>query len=281
MLVVDSQVHMWGANTPERPWPKPGEGGRNPKAHRDVPLGKEELLAEMDKAGVTAVIIVPPSWEGERNDLALAAARLHPGRFAVMGRVVPDEPDGPAAIANWKAQPGMLGVRLVFGDDSPWPDAGVDHWLWPSAESSGVPITLALRSHFGLVKEIAERHPRLRLSLDHMGTDWSKKDAEAFAHLDQVLRLAAYPNVAVKVSMLPSLSTDPYPYRNVHRYLREVYDAYGPRRMFWGTNLSRLPCSYRQAVTMFTEEIPWLSAADLDWIMGRAICDWLGWTLPR
>ena len=65
MKIVDAQVHIWAANTPERPWPARAE------PHR-APLGKEELLAEMDKAGVDRVIIVPPSWEGDRNDLAKA-----------------------------------------------------------------------------------------------------------------------------------------------------------------------------------------------------------------
>ena len=35
--------------------------------------------------------------------------------------------------------------------------------------------------------------------------------------------------------------------------------------MFWGSDLTRLPCSYREAVTMWTEEIPWLSAQDKEW----------------
>ena len=48
--------------------------------------------------------------------------------------------------------------------------------------------------------------------------------------------------------------------------------------MFWGSDLSRLPCSYRECVTMFTEEMPWLKAGDLEWIMGRGVCAWLGWS---
>jgi hypothetical protein len=62
-------------------------------------------------------------------------------------------------------------------------------------------------------------------------------------------------------------------------HLRRVFDAFGPRRTFWGTDLTRLPCTYRQAITLFTEELPWLSAGDQEWVMGRGICDWLGWPL--
>jgi hypothetical protein len=33
-------------------------------------------------------------------------------------------------------------------------------------------------------------------------------------------------------------------------------------------------------VTFFVEELPWLSADDMEWIMGRGICEWLGWPPP-
>ncbi|HEX9685480.1 MAG TPA: hypothetical protein VGA25_06485, partial [Burkholderiales bacterium] len=104
-MIVDSQVHIWGADTPERPWPK----HRPVKAQRDVPLGKDELLREMDAAGVARVVIVPPSWEGDRNDLGIAAAQAHPDRFAVMGRIDPEAPESRGRISAWRRQPGMLG----------------------------------------------------------------------------------------------------------------------------------------------------------------------------
>lgn len=73
----------------------------------------------------------------------------------------------------------------------------------------------------------------------------------------------------------------------MHEFVRQVYDAFGPERLFWGTDLTRFTywdrpgdpkhCSYRQAVTMFTEEMPWLSESDLTLIMGKALCKWLNW----
>ena len=91
---------------------------------------------------------------------------------------------------------------------------------------------------------------------------------------------AKRPNVAVKASTLPSHTSDVYPYRRTHPYLRRVYDAYGPTRVFWATDFTAMPCTYRQAITMFTEEIPWFTPEDKQWIMGRGVCEWLGWTLP-
>lgn len=103
----------------------------------------------------------------------------------------------------------------------------------------------------------------------------------AFAALPELCANGPAAQVAVKASALPCYSTEPYPFPGLHPHISRVYDAFGPRRMFWGTDWTRLPCPWRQAVTLLTEELPWLPAADLEWIMGRAICAWLGWPLPK
>jgi predicted TIM-barrel fold metal-dependent hydrolase len=102
------------------------------------------------------------------------------------------------------------------------------------------------------------------------------RDDDGFRDVDKLLAPAKRPNVAVKASALPCYSTAPYPYRDLHPHLKRVYDTFGPQRMFRGSDLSRLKGSYRECVTMFTEEMQWLSATDLEWIMGRALCEWLG-----
>ena len=30
---------------------------------------------------------------------------------------------------------------------------------------------------------------------------------------------------------------------------------------------------------MFTEEMPWLKGRDLEWVMGRGLCEWIGWRM--
>ena len=71
-----------------------------------------------------------------------------------------------------------------------------------------------------------------------------------------------------------------YPWRNIHGYIEQIFDAFGPHRSFWGTDITRMPCSYRQCVTMFTEELSFLSGTDKELVMGRALCAWIDWKLP-
>jgi predicted TIM-barrel fold metal-dependent hydrolase len=278
MLIADAQVHIWAANTPERPWPARAE------PHR-APLGKDELLSEMDKAGVDRVVIVPPSWEGDRNDLAVDAATSHPGRFAIMGRFDPAASGARDTIRGWKKQPGMLGMRFTFHTPvlrQPLLDGKFD-WVWGEMEKLGIPaMVLFHHEYMHLADKVAERYPGLRLVLDHLGLKSGKDVREDvnFASLGNVLALARRPNVAAKVSAMPCYVDDKsYPFKSVHPQIRRVFDAFGPRRTFWGTDLSRLPCTYRQGVTMFTEELAWLKGEDLAWVMGRGVCEWLGWKI--
>lgn len=278
MLIVDAQVHIWAASTPERPWPA------RHAPHRPVPFSKDDLLAEMNAAGVHRAVLVPPSWEGERNDLALAAAAAHPDRFAIMGRIDPADPASRDAIAGWRRQPGMLGLRFTFHTPQlePLLTEGRVDWIWRAAEEAGLPLMLlANRPRLNLIADIAQRHPGLRIVIDHLATPKGVKDDAAFNDLDLLLALAKHPNIAAKASGMPYYSSDAYPWHNLWPHLRRVYDAFGPQRLFWGTDLTKLPCTYRQAVTMFTDEIPWLTAQDKDWIMGRGLCEWLGWPAPR
>ena len=96
-------------------------------------------------------------------------------------------------------------------------------------------------------------------------------------HLEELLALARLPNVAIKATGAPGYSTQPYPYRNLHDVLHRIFDAYGPTRFFWGTDITRMPCTWRQCITLFTEELPWLAGPDLESVMGTGIRQWLGW----
>jgi predicted TIM-barrel fold metal-dependent hydrolase len=214
--------------------------------------------------------------------MAFEAVRNYPGRFAIMGSLPLDQPQSRSLIAGWREQPGMLGLRYTFLSDPArqWVEDGTLDWLWAAAEDAGVPIAALATDSLTALGRIAERHPGLRLTIDHLGGrggNTTLKDAESMTHMPELLALAKFPNVAVKATGAPGYSSEAYPFPAMHTYLRQIYDAFGPNRMFWGTDISKMPCSWRQCVEMFTEELPWLSDQDKRLIMGEAICAWWGW----
>ena len=273
MDIVDAQVHIWSGGKPANPH------------HRQVSaFTKDELLKEMAEAGVDAALIHPPtSWDPNANELAVEAARQLPDRFAILCNFPLDKPESRALIDGWKKRPGMLGLRFTFLQPhmKTWPTDGTMDWLWPAAERAGLPVALLAANFFPTVAEVAQRHPGLRLIIDHLGRQSpARTDETTWANLPEMLALARHPNVAIKATGAPSYSGQPYPFRNIHEPLRRIFDAFGPERMFWGTDITRMPCSWRQCVTLFTEELPWLSGRDQEQVMGKALCAWIGWKRP-
>ena len=268
MLIVDAQVHIWSAGPPTN------------QMHRQVnSYTAEECIRDMDAAGVDACLLHPPGWDPNSGAVSEAAAKKYPNRFAILGNFPLDKPESRSLIDTWKQRPGMLGLRYAFTQphQANWMTDGTMDWLWPAAERAGLPVALLAGEFLPLLGEIARRHPGLRLIVDHMAAVRNRQGAAAFETMPALVALARHPNIAVKATGGPSYAEDVYPFRSLHPYYRRLYDAFGPMRMFWGTDITRMPCSWRHCVTAFTEEMPFLSERDRELIMGRALCDWIGW----
>src|SRR3954467_5362887 len=162
--IVDGQVHLWKAESDDWKW-VPGMKPQMPE-----PFTIEKLVALMDGAGVDRVVVVPPSWPGDRNDYGLEAAKRYPTRFGVMGRIPLKNPQSAALLPKWKEQPGMLGVRVTFlGPAGAWLNDGTPDWFWPAAEKAALPVMFLTEGQSAKLAGIAERHLGLRLVADHMG----------------------------------------------------------------------------------------------------------------
>jgi predicted TIM-barrel fold metal-dependent hydrolase len=277
-MIVDAQVHLWLAETPERPWPAGGAA----RAHLPYPYTVDKLLPLMSEAGVDRVVIVPPSWEGERNDYALEAAKKYPDRFGVMGRVLLNSPAARAQLPDWRKQPGMLGVRLSFaGLQDKWMSDGTADWFWPAAAKAGIPIMILITNRQAEFARVVERNPDNIFIIDHMAlSNEIVKSGKAAEVIAATCAFARYPNVSCKMSSAPTRSQEGYPFRDMTPLLKRVFDAYGPRRCYWGTDITAAidKATYRQRITHFTETLDFLSEEDKDWVMGRAILARLNWS---
>ena len=274
-IIVDSQIHMWKANTPDRPW------APNTRPQIPEPMTIERVVPMLDSADVDRVVIVPPTLEGRRVDYGQEAARRYPGRFATMGSVVLNDPNEVERIKVWRDQPAVLGIRLnIAGELANWMKNGDVDWLWPAAEKYNVPIMFLTTGQLPLFAAVAERHPQLQLILDHMGISSEAARAGKIPEtIEQSATLARYPNVSVKLSSAVLFSNEAYPYRDINPYIRRLFDAFGPQRCHWGTDVTNsfAKADYKSRVTHFTEELDFLTEDDKDWVMGRSILQKLRW----
>jgi predicted TIM-barrel fold metal-dependent hydrolase len=273
MLIIDAQVHLWAG------------AGSSPR-HGSTPFRVTDALAGMDEAGVTAAVIHPPGWDPGSVDYAAAAVAAHPDRFATYATLALDHPDAPAHLTRLRTTPGVLGLRFLClaPEERTWPTDGTMAWMFAMAEKFDLPVALCGPTLMPIVAAVAARHPDLRLVVDHFGLAGYAEDGGLVRHPD-VLAWARYPNVAVKLTGAPDYATDRYPFPGMRAVVHAFYDAYGPARLFWGTDITRVDghggtrhkATWRECVTMFTEHMPFLSATDLELVMGRAHAEWHGW----
>src|ERR1051326_5557416 len=107
MTIIDSQVHAYEANTPQRPW----HSVPNWPAH----VTGDEMVAAMDRVGVDGAIFISPfSMYQYDASYAVEVQRPHPGRFAIVKPVNPDDPARADVIAEGKRTPGAGGTRIML-----------------------------------------------------------------------------------------------------------------------------------------------------------------------
>lgn len=267
MLVIDAQIHLW-------------QGFQAPPHHWRAPYQVEDALRDMAAAGVDRAVNCPALWDPNANDYAVEAATAYPDRFATMGWFDLARPADDAFLVAFLARPGMLGLRfvLVFATPEQLDPQGPLEWIWAGANRLGRPVALMVGpAQYEAVARIATTYPDLRILLDHNGVGPFDKLPQAAAHLDAFLALARLPNVAVKSTGTPSMATDDYPFASIQPVLKRTIDAFGVQRVFWGTDITRMRCSWRDCVRQFTQELDWLKGDDLAWVMGRGISRWLDW----
>jgi predicted TIM-barrel fold metal-dependent hydrolase len=284
MFIVDSQVHIWKDETAERPWIKGARERMALNGHRLEAFSYEECIGLMNEAGVNRALILPPSWEGDRVDYALEACEAYPDRFGVMARVPQNKPnEAKAMMRDWKHIPHIKGTRLTFHrpQDRNWMIDGTADWYWPFAEELDVKTMVHAPIWKAELGKIAEKHPKLRLIIDHMGIMARCVDDAIGYWVSETADLHVHPNIYVKVSALPGYSTQHFPFSNITKYVREMVDKMGARRCFWGTDLTRLMghgLTYKNTIEHFTQHMNF-TAEELDWIMGRGICECLEWPI--
>jgi predicted TIM-barrel fold metal-dependent hydrolase len=215
------------------------------------------MIEAMDSVGVDGALLVSPfSMYGYDASYALEVYAKHPGRF---GLIRPFDPQSEATadeMSEWTGLPGVVGARIMlayqpFEADDP----GLNRIFTASARA-GVPVNVLCWGKLPLMRDLARRHPNTQLVIDHVGLVQPFKPPpppDPFAELANVVSLAEYDNVAIKISGACTLSHEPYPYPDIWEPLGKVFEAFGFDRCMWGTDWTRAVnlLTYREGVEAF------------------------------
>ena len=280
-MIIDSQIHAYEANTPARPW----HSVPNWPAHATG----DEMVAELDRLGIDGAIFIS-SFSMYRYDASYAVEvqRAHPGRFALVKPVDPDDPANEDTVAEWKKSPGAVGVRIMPtrepGRDRRFDDPGFDRILRAAARHD-LPVNMLCWGNIETGTAIVDRHPETRFILDHLGILQPKAPPapdDPWADLPKVLELAKRPNVVIKISGACTLSKKPYPFPDIWDPLARIFDAWGFERCLWGTDWTRAYAvvNYDQAVEPF-RTTDRLSHTEKAMLMGGACAKAYRWQPSR
>ncbi|PKB67050.1 MAG: hypothetical protein BZY81_05765 [SAR202 cluster bacterium Io17-Chloro-G4] len=241
------------------------------------------MVAAMDAVGVDGALLISPHrmyhWDAS---YALGVYAQHPSKFGVIRPFDPESERVADEFAEWAATPGVVGARIMltageFQGDHP----GLNQILAAGAKA-GIPVNVMASGKLPLLGELARRNPETQIVIDHVGLAQPFEPPappEPFADLSNVVSLAAYDNVAIKISGACTLAHQPFPYPDIWEPLGKIFDAFGFDRCLWGTDWTRAVelLTYEQGVEAFrvTDQ---LSDSERSTLMGGSLAKIYKWS---
>ena len=278
MPIIDAQVHAYQRDHAGRPWAG--------QLHGSAEVSGDDMVAAMDAVGVDGALLISP-WTLYRYDgsYALEVYARHPTRFGLIKPFDPASSTVSEELSEWARLPGTVGARILFMEQSTpaATDAGLASILTAGA-TLGLPINVMCWNKLELFAELAQASPHTQLVLDHLGLPQPfapPVPTAPFAALKDVVALARFDNVAIKISGACTLSHEAFPYRDLRAPLGKLFEAFGFARCMWGTDWTRAVklLNYEQGVAAFCAS-DWLSASDRAALMGGSLARIYGWSPP-
>ena len=285
-MILDSHCHAWRRWPYDPPVP-------DPATHGSV----EQLLYEMDRHGVEKAALVcarigtGPNANEDNNDDAATAAARHPDRIAVIADVDCSwrtEHHTPGAAGRLREVAERLGIagftHYVHADNDRWfrSEAGMEFFATAAELDLVASLALGPAWHADL-RAVARASPTLPILVHHLGSV-SPARPTYDADLAQVLASAAEPNIGVKVSGFHYVSARgwDFPYADAREVFRQLYEAYGAHRMYWGSDFpaARPFLTYTQSLEVVRSHCSFVAAHDMAPILGGSLAQVLDTRRP-
>jgi L-fuconolactonase len=263
---IDAHHHLWTLERPGQAFPTPDLA----PIHRD--FGMAELLPHLDRHAIDATILVQVCEDAAETAWMLRLAAAEARVAGVVGWLELEAPDAPAAIAAAAADPLLVGLRpMVQGmADDGWLARPALAPAFEAMAAHGLVLDgLARPRHLASLRRVAERHPALRIVLDHCG-----KPEVAAGRLDpwraEVEALAGLPNTACKLSGLVTEAAPDWRLEDLRPVAAHVLRAFGPGRVMWGSDspVVELAGGYAAWAEAAEALLGGLPASDRDEVMG-------------
>ena len=272
-MIIDAHQHVWDLSRTRYDWLGPDLAPINQTMTQD------DALPRLRRCGVDGAVLVQSADNREDTDYMLATAEQHPEVVAVVGYVPLEDPATTAdQLADLAPRPLIVGIRNLIHDR-----ADPDFLLRPDVNESLALVAAAgltfdvvsvLPRHLEHVPVLAERHPGLRMVIDHLSKPpIGGADREPWWSL--IERAAQSPNVYAKVSGLyPADNPADWSTETIRPYVARALGCFGAERLMYGGDwpISVLAGDYEVVWRGLTPLFDELDAAQRDALLaGTAI----------
>jgi predicted TIM-barrel fold metal-dependent hydrolase len=239
-MIVEWNAHMFSSDL-ER-YPFYGQATYIPDDSQRKPDPVGAYLQRMEKVGIDRAVLVQPEPYGDDHRLLFDCLARDETRLKGTCLFMPHDPDAPAKLkALARREPRIVALRFHAhrGKESyleSFDDLAVRD-LWRCAGELGLVIELHIGPNYArqIARAVAE-YPSFSVLIDHMAEPQMGTSDE----YDDVLALAKYPNVTMKLSGLTHFSHTPEPHMDAKPLVTRVARAFGPDRLAWSSGSPHL-----------------------------------------
>ena len=239
-MIIEWNAHMFSRDTTRYPFhpraaylPDPADWSADPLA---------DYLAHMAATGIDKAVLVHPEPYGDDHRLVLDCLQREPTRFLATSLFYPSDADAPQKLSDLvRQEPKIIATRFhahrgtqAYLDSFTEPGVRA---LWEVAGELGLLIELHIGPNYA--REVADvicAYPTYPVLIDHLAEPLMGNPIE-FA---DVLALAEFDNVYMKLSGLSHFSNDAPLYLEAKPFTRWVVDAFGPERLVWGSGTPQI-----------------------------------------
>jgi L-fuconolactonase len=277
-VIVDAHHHLWRLDRADYGFLH----GLPASIDRDLVF--DDLLPTLRRLGIERTVVVQGVDADGDTDSMLEEAAAHPEIGGVVGWVPLDRAEVAATrLEQLRRNPVFRGVRAAINmqPDAEWllrDDVGEGLRL---LEDAGIPFDLVSvrRRHLDLVPELVERHPRLRIVIDHLSKPPIARD-EVEPWWTNIARAAESPTVFAKISGLMPARTpyDAWTLDDLRPFVDRAAEVFGPSRLMWGSDwpIIDLAGGYERAWDAAHELVADWTPADRDALFGATAVRFYG-----
>jgi predicted TIM-barrel fold metal-dependent hydrolase len=269
-VVVDTHTHAISSD--KQRYPLAPVGGHQSEWSAKRPVSFEGLLAAMDEAGIGRAVVVQASTVyGNDNSYVVEAVRHHPDRFGGVFSIDVLADDAVSQMQRW-LDAGLSGLRLfTTGSTMPgqagWLDDERSFPVWEYAQKHNVSICLQMTAQgIPALLNMVSRFPDVRVLLDHLARP-ELAGGPPYEAAAPLFSLAGHRGVYLKLTNR-TIAEASRGESTPAAFFPRVLDAFGVKRIAWGSNFPAAEGSLPQLLADARESLSMLPADAREAIFG-------------